>query len=539
MKKIDKSYLILGVFILAGLGYRFFLKPKKVEIPKFGNYLSCIGTPYDLKIKLKSEFILAEKALPESEKDLQWLFFSAAYYQNLYAFSNILDHNPNATLKWSSFSDKLPEIKIISDEKIDYPFDIEFESDIKHTGFPPEAGAYVAKLLPFGKIFKGEPARKVTYEMTSDLLTCFTENKIESFEKLKIFQPLDPYTAYFIVPKTQRLKLANPIRFAEGIFNPCMNTGGITSGGFEPFGFWNFWLPEARGHSADKQPFDCSLFYQVGKNILMPKVTVEENLPRQASYLNFKHFENLNRPIKMSILVGGQESKIFVKLDKDDVQKYVDLYLSDISLQDARKQLPLKYDAHFSKILILLFKAKNHMDIYSKELTSDELSVNITLRGKLKLSKKDIQIHISLSPNNPAYPGAEHFSENVYTDFLTHDIVVYEGHSSTGNAFAKGFEKIKANNADKQDKSINYQIVGIYSCSSTFYYDPKSFPGIENPKFKRDIVRTAGAYLDGSGNGSLAMIASLDQYLYNESYVPFAYWAKNFKSDNFYILSNH
>ena len=539
MKKIDKSYLILGVLILAGLGYRFFLKPKKVEMPKYGNYLSCIGHPYDLKIKFKSELVLAEKALPESDKDRQWLYFSAAYYQNLFAFSNILDHNPTSKLKWSSFVNTLPKIKVLSDEKIEYPFDVEFETDTKNSGFPPEADAYVAKLLTTGKIAKGEPARKITYEMESDLLTCFTENTPSSFKDLKIFQPIDPYMAYFMVPKTHRMRLENPIRFAGGVFNPCMNPGGINASGFEAFGFWNFWLPEAKGHSADKQPFDCTLFYQVGKNILMPKVSIEENMPKAASYLNFNHFENINRPIKMSILVGGQESKIFQKLDKEEVKKYVDLYLSDIDLQSARSQLPQKYDAHFAKVLILLFKTRNHMEIFSKELTSDELSVNIKLKGKLKLSKKDIQLDISLSPNNPKYEGADIFAKNFYNDFLNHDIVVYEGHALTGDVFSEGLKLLKDDGYKNQDKSIQYQILGIYSCSSMFYYNPEKLPKIESTGFKRDVVRTAGAYLDGSGNGSLALIASLDQYLYNESYVPFAYWAKNFKSDNFYILTNH
>lgn len=539
MKKIDKSYLFLGVLILAGLGYRFYFKPKKVEMPKYGNYLSCIGTPFDLKVKFKSEVYLLEKAMPENEQQKKWLYFSAAVYQNLYAFSNILQHNPSAPLKWSSFVNTLPKVNVLSDEKAEYPHDVEFETDPKISGFPPEADAYIRKLMPFGKVSKGEPARKVTYELESDLLTCFTEPNYNSFKDLKIYQPIDPYLSYFAVPKAQRMKLKNPVRFAEGVFNPCMDPGGITASGFQPFGFWNFWIPEAKGHSADKEPFDCSLFYQVGKNLLMPKVTVEENTPKAATYLNFKHFEGINRPIKMSILVGGQESKIFQKLDKDEVNKFVDLYLSDIDLQSARKELPKKYDAHFAKILILLFKSKNHMEIFSKEVNSNELSVDITLRGKLKLSKKDIELHISLAPNNPEYDGADIFAKQFVNQFMKSDVVVYEGHAATGNVFADGLKILKEQNYANQDKSIQYQIFGIYSCSSMFYYNPSEFPKIDNPGFKRDVVRTAGAYLDGSGNGSLALIASLDQYLYNESYVPFAYWAKNFKSDNFYILTNH
>lgn len=539
MKKIDKSYLFIGLLFVGVLGWKFFLKPKKVEMPKYGNYLSCIGYPFDLKIKVKSSVYLAKKGMPENEQHKQGLYFGASVYQNFYAFGNLLDQNPNTPLKWSSFTTELPKIKVVSVEDATYPMDVEFEKVQDLEGMPPEGYDYLSKVLPHGHIKKGEPAVKVNYEMESDIQTCFLDNSPESFKSLKIFQPLDPYMAYFTVPISQRRLVKNPIRFAEGVFNPCMRTDGITSSGYNPFSFWLFWKPEAVGHGADKQPFDCSLFYQNGKTIQMAKVDIEENAPKKAEFFNFKHFENIQRPIKMSILVGGQESKIFQKLDPNDVKKFVELYLSDIDYQTVRNQLPQKYDAHFVKILILLWKVKNHMTIVSHEVRSDDLSVNVLLKGKLKLSKKDVELRISLSPNNPHYAGTDIFAKNFNDDFLTNDIVVYEGHAFAGGIFDEGLKLMKAQNFANMDKSIAYQIFAIYSCSSSFYYSEKSFPRIDNPAFKRDLVRTAGAYLDGSGNGSLALIASLDQYIYNESYVPFAFWAKNFKSDNFYILSNH
>jgi hypothetical protein len=539
MKKIDKSYLVIGVLFVLALGYKFLLKPKKVELPKYGNYLSCIGHPFDLKIKVKSSVYLAQKGMPDEEKQKQDLYFGASVYQNFYAFGNLLDQNPNSPLKWSSFTTELPKIKVVSVEETTYPFNVEFEKTQDLVSMPPEGTRYLTKILPYGSIAKGEKAVKVNYEMESNIQTCFMENSPESFKQLKVFQPLDPYMNYFVVPISQRRLIKNPIRHAEGVYNPCMRPDGITASGYNPFSMWLFWKPEASGHGADKQPFDCSLYYQEGKTIQMAKVDIEENVPRKAEFFNFKHFENMNRPIKMSVLVGGQESKIFTKLDKADVNKFVDLYLSGIDYQTVRNELPQKYDAHFVKILILLWKVRSHMEIFSREVTSDDLSVNILLRGKLKLSKKDVELRISLSPNSPLYAGNEIFAKNFNNDFLTNDIVVYEGHAYAGGIFDEGLKLLKQQNYANQDKTIGYQIFAIYSCSSSFYYEAKQFPKIENANFKRDIVRTAGSYLDSSGNGSLALIASLDQYLYNEAYVPFAYWAKNFKSDNFYILSNH
>ena len=121
MKKIDKSYLFIGVILIAGLGYRFFLKPKKMEMPKYGNYLSCIGYPFDLKVKVKSSVYLAKKGMPEKEEHKQGLYFGASVYQNFYAFGNLLDQNPNTALKWSSFTTELPKIKVVSVEDTTYP----------------------------------------------------------------------------------------------------------------------------------------------------------------------------------------------------------------------------------------------------------------------------------------------------------------------------------------------------------------------------------------------------------------------------------
>lgn len=535
-----KSYILPGIILLSIVAYRIYLKSRPVEIPKYGNYLSCIGHAYDLDVKLKGEVYLPASALPESDQEKIDLYREAAFYQNLYAFTNILEHNPSSTLKWITFGTKMPKIDILGTEKIVYPQDIEFESNAEISGFPPVAENYLKRLMPLEKVSKGEPAVKVNYELESELLTCFTEPNPKVFSSLKIFHPYDPYLAYFYVPKSHRMKVVNPVRLnAEGIYNPCLNPDGVTSSGFNPFGFWYFWRPDAKGHSKDKVPFDCSLFYQEGKNLKLVQVEVQESAPEKAQYFDFKKFEELKRPVKVSLLIGAIEGAVFPKLNPDDVKKFVDLYLSDISLHDARKQLPAEYDSHFSKVLVLLYKLRNHLDIYNKEVNAGDLYADIILRGKLKLSKKDIELKISLSPNDPRYEGSDHFSSNFANDFLTNDIVIYEGHATVGTIFNDGLKKLKEQNLSKQDKSIAYQIFAIYSCSSTFYYHPSRFPKVENPEFRRDVVRTAGAYFDAGGNGSLGLIASLDQYLYNESYVPFAYWAKNYKSDNFYILSNH
>lgn len=538
MKNI-KAWLLPGCLILAAIAFKVYRSTRTIEIPKYGNYLSCVGHAYDLDIKLKGEVIVLNKALPENAAEKEALFKHAAFFQNLYAFTNLLEHNPNSPLKWVSFGSKKSLVTITKTESVDYPLNLEFNNKTPITGFPPMAENYLKKLMPTGSTSKGEPATKVSYEMESKLLTCFTEETPQSLSKLNIFHPIDPYLAYYYVPPSHHLKIVNSDRAAaEDVVNPCLNPGGITSSGFNPYGYWYFWRPEAQGRSFDQTPFDCSLFYKEGVNLKRVSVNFQEAPPEKATYFDFKKFDNLQRPIKFTFLVGGIEGSNFTKLNTQEVKKFVDLYLSDISLQQARSQLPAKYDTHFSKVLAILYKIKNHMEIFNHEVRSDELYADVFLKGKLKLSKKDIELKISLSPNDPRYSSADHFADTFAKDFLTSDIVIYEGHATTGMIFDQGLEKLHSQSPKIQDNSIAYQIFAIYSCSSSFYYHPERFPKVENPNFRRDVVRTAGAYADGGGNGSLGLLASLDQYLYNESYVPFAYWAKNYKSDNFYILTN-
>src|SRR5690606_28553102 len=123
----------------------------------------------------------------------------------------------------------------------------------------------------------------------------------------------------------------------------------------------------------------------------------------------------------------------------------------------------------------LLYKLRNQIQIISKEVQSDDLYVNVILRGKLKLSKKDIELKMSLSPNDPKYQGADIFASNFANDFLTNDIVIYEGHATTGTIFEDGLKKLKEQNFQPQRNDIAYQIFAIYSCSSTFYYHPSRF----------------------------------------------------------------
>lgn len=535
-----KNIIYIGVIaITCLLGVRYFKKPAPVVLPKY-EHLSCIGNTFDLKVKFQSSVYLLEKALPSDEETLNILYYATIHYQNLYPFTNIPDINLNGPIKWNSLGSD-PKIKILSIEDAPYPISAEFEKDTDIIGFTPEQTMYLQNLFTFGEVTKDEAAKKIIYEYENDLKLCLTVNSLDVIKDQKFPQPADPYLAYFSVPIVQRREITNSISKITDVVNPCISEGAISREKIATLGYWYHWRPYIQGADSKNVSFDCSLFYQEGKGLNSLNLTWLENPPVKVTNPDFEKFKNLERPIYASVHFGAANSTVFPPFDEAEVKKYVNLYLSEISLQDASDQLPArnkKFDLAFSKITLLLWSVKNHMNLINTKVEVDKYHVVITLQGKLKLSKKDLELKLSLSRNHPGKEGSDYFASSFANDLLSKDILIYDGHAAYGGIFEGAFRNIQNDLATKNDE-LKYQLLALYSCSSAYYFDSKRFSKATNPEFKRDLIQTGGGYQDVTSNSILAVLSSIDGYLYNKKYVPFAFWANSYKSDNFYILSNH
>lgn len=531
--------LVLGAGLL--FAKRYFTKKTIVELPKYGTYLSCHGHPFDLRVKFQSEAYLLKEALPKSEQSQNFLYHQVAYYQQMYSFTNMHDYNQGTKLKWSSLSDAEPKIKVLNVEEASYPYDSEIPSDVDVIAFPPDATVYLNNLKTLGKTVKGAPAKKVTYEYENDLFMCFTE-KNSDFQGMKVVHPLDPYTAYFVIPVAERKTITNKSRNTTHTVNPCMNPFSMPPTGQNPFFLWYSWRPFAEGHDSNHTAFNCNQYYKEGETIKRVDLAFTENTPKNIQSLDFAKFRELERPLKVAIFLGSQESLTYKKLNKEDAERYVKRFVSGIDAMTAKKELPVnenKYDPKFSTTLWLTRNIAEQMDLKSVPLDIGESHALINLKGKLKLSKRDIDLKIFFSQTNPKYPGAEEFGKAFADEFLKSDVVIYEGHVNSGNVFVDSLAKHKDEMKQNQNKEIAYQIFALYSCTANFYFRPDSFPSIDHPGFRRDFIRTGGDFTDSTANSSLALIGQLDSYFYNQNAVAFAYWSKMAKSDNFYILSNH
>ena len=536
---MKNSFLYLSVVaILSVVGWKYFKNSKPdITQQKYGSYLSCLGTPYDLRAKVQGYLILPKKALPESEEAKQALFRQAIVYQNLFTFTNIKDNNPQVPISSSNLSMENFNTEILNIEDATYPIFAEFEADYEIAGFPPEASRYLERLLPLGKIEKGEPAVKISYIFEANEYLCLNSKNASDVNAIKHIQPVDPYLAYFYVPKMQRRPISHPHRELTYHINPCLNPGYIDDGGVSPFGLWYYWRPFIEGHDKDKQSFDCNLFYREGVTVNTVPVTFTENTPKATVSLDLEKFDISDRPIKTSLFLGAYRNKNFQPFVVEDVERLIHLYTSSIELKEATDNLPYKkYDPALSSLLIVTWKIGKHLDIIKKEIEVKENYVKLILKGKLKLSKKDLELGIYLSPSSEKSPGYENFSRFAAENFLTSDIFIYEGHSADGTVFNGAFQELK--NKTNSSK-LKYQILGLFSCSSDLNYNAKAFPRVESPDFKRDIIQTASSYNDFEANVFIGLMGSLDSYLYNQRYVPFGNWAQAFKSDNMYILTNN
>ncbi len=537
-----KNYLIsaLALLSLVVLWKKYSSRTHSAQLSPRNSYLSCQGKTFDVSAAFESEIYLLKSSLPEDEEALKNLLHSSIIYQNQYTFLNSVKINNGSDLKFLT-PGRAPEIVITKQEDAPYPFQAEHETDLPIYNFSPEQNTYIKSILAPGKTSKGEPALKVSYTYKNRLIGCITRSKDPStLSTLNFFMPLDPYLAYFAVPIIQRRPLIHPALQFEAMANPCLERDTLSSDGVDPFAYWYHWNPRLSGHDKNKTSFDCSLYYNEGTTIKTVKINFQENTPKTANFPDFAQFKDLDRPIRISVLMSANDNYRPVDFDQAEVSELVTKFLSDISVKEAQAQLPInngsKYDKNLSKVLMFLGTLKNQIQIFDQKVLTNGPAMEVLLKTKLKLSKKDLEIKITLS-HNGVKQGENFFAEHFAKDLLSRDIVVYEGHAGLGSTFAAPLELLKGQ-GQSFDKTVKYQILALHSCFASLYFNKEQFPAPSGPEFHRSFITTGGDFKDIMANGSIALISNLDTYLYNESYVPFGEWAKNFQSDNLYILSS-
>jgi hypothetical protein len=530
-----KGILLVSAFVLSVFVARSLVSPKKTAIPKF-NYLSCHGEVEELNVNYRGEFFLVKRALPTPHSDA-WLWASA-WRNNVYAFENHTYYSPSLA---KSVATGYTDVKILGTEDAAYPQDVKISSEVTKYVYPHDDTDYIKKLFQLSSVKKGEPALKVTYEVNQTLYTCHGQGAKFRPEDLKFYIPNDPYLAVDFYPESEKRLLYFPLEKSFAKATPCYVTDMMRSKKkLNALSFGYGWKPFVEGHGADKKSFSCPSYYRVGENITLISPVITRKDPAKVSSLDFSRFDDLNRPIKASVFFGAADNYDFSKFDPEDAKSYVEKFLSDISVSEARKNLPFlqgKYDRTFSRLLIFLKNMRGHITTHSYDVMATPEVVQIKFQGKFKLSKKDIEVFILFSPNLPENSSYELFEYSFASKFLSSDIIIYDGHNAGGRSLEKGLELAQRT----LEKSSGppppaYQIFGVLACSANGVYNIERIPKVKG--MERDIVYGLSGYSDSAANGALSFIVAADQYLYNQRVPHFGNWATYFKTDNHYLLVN-
>lgn len=534
LRLISLTLVLLAVILSAR---KLIIKKNQISAPKFGSYLSCQGHPYDLKVRFKSFVYLVKGALPKEEDKIKKLTYGASYYQNLYSFMNASEFQSASIIKWIDLTNAEPKISIFKKEEVPYPFDISMDEIKDISGFPLVSKEYIEKLIEIKTIKKGTPAIKVSYEYEGNIYTCLNEDKVSSLKTFSFYQPTDPFVSYFMVPKEERVILKNSARNTQALVNPCINTQGITNNSFQPLGLWYFWKPF---HKAGED-LDCSKYYRVGDTISEIKPAIEENVPKKVTDLDFSKFDFKDRPITMSILLGANENYQFLPIKTEKFKFLLNSFLSRMSDENIVIEINKHrndFDGRVFSLLFFLKSLKEHFEIKKIEHDISDYSLQLTIKGQLHYSRKDIELNISLQPNHPDSPGKAQFDEFFSKSFLNSDIFTYLGHVNGGRIFKSALEEQKLNIIQNQRRDLSYQIFGLFSCSSGYFFNFNDFPKPDSLNFERDIIMSASSFTDFGLPPILALIAQIDGYFYNQTTIPFFTWSKFANSDNFFVLYN-
>ena len=302
-------------------------------------------------------------------------------------------------------------------------------------------------------------------------------------------------------------------------------------------GYWYFWRP----FRSIGQSFDCKKYYSPGISLNKIKVQYEENKPKEVVDLNFSKFDFKDRPIKFTVLLVANENLNFIPIQKEKFKDLLGTFSNDLTDEKAFSEIKNNKNTFDHRVLSFLFFYRNlnkHLLIKNIQTDIEEYSFHIKIKGQLKFSRKDLEINIAMAPNHPDSKGKEKFDQFFSESFLNSDIFTYLGHVNGGRVFQTVLNDKKEEILKNQNRDIKYQIFGLFSCSSGYFFNYKDFPKPSGEAFHRDILMSASSFRDFGLPPILALIAQIDGEFYNKTSIPFINWSDFSNSDNFFVLYN-
>lgn len=396
-------------------------------------------------------------------------------------FDGYVDHSGFDKFRIVPHSVKNFEIKKVTQVK--YPAKIYLDS-------VPLDENYYPKRIQNKWYNSGDEAIKISYTAKLKVTRCLN-TKTSQDGNFDIILPVDPYLAYWYVPKEKRVEIKLSSKY-NMISTPCASP--IMAELIFPNMYWNVWKPRAK-----RKDFDCAKLLKEGEHIITAKAkfTPIEVKPQP---LEFSHLKNKGK-IKVSLING-----LVFPIDTKENLERARILLANINSINKIQQKDLKEQdigtlATFT-ILNLFKELTNDLSWLVEDRQDHFIFKGV---GRLKYSNKDFEISIYLGPSVEYQKGRKHWS------FLANaleesDFIFYSGHSGMGTAFS--LENLKKNIDDFSFiETPKNQFIAILSCSSISYF------GDDFIKARRKESKRTDFLLTGFDNHAYRVTPAMIQYV--------------------------
>lgn len=518
------------------------VSPLPSSSSKTSNF-SCIGKVKNVEVQYEASYIILESAIPRnSDGSRNDLYFNNVFYYGSMFLPFSFDFiNESSGAKYMSLYPDTATWKDIEVSDATYPYDVNqitvLDEDLRF--FPKTMIDYYKNFQNTGAK-KGDKAVAIKAKVSLKAFFCMDGSAPPlNSDQIKFYMPIDPQTAFEVIPKNEWREISHARNGKKFVSNPCIDPEGVavseTRSHMYNNLFYYFWHPTHKGMDTANKPFDCSDWYKEGVHYQVLKVNVFDNEEIKSKKLPFKEIVAPKKPVDIMIALGFTKNphiKINAEWFKSVFNKIFTAQKKEFDQLLPRFDEESTQDLSIDKLMILLWRLKDQLLIEKNDLVVDGDIIQIKISGKFKLSKLPINLTLFLGTIKNDMPRFNETRVAFANGMIGSDIFIYNGHASFGESLSPNTLDLKTMVDNYKGEVPKNQIIALFSCQAFFSYEPGKFsalPSIET----RGWIHSLGNYKEISSNGTLGVLASLDQAALNGNYVAFDKWTKVFANDNF------
>ncbi len=523
-------------------------KNEQIEIPSKSvnsqtSNFSCIGKVKNVEVQYDASYVVLESAIPRnadgSRNDLY--FNNVFYYGSMFLPFSFDFINESSGAKYMSLYPETATWKDIQVSETTYPYDVKQmtikDEDLRF--FPKPMIDYYKNIEKTGAK-KGDKAVSIKAKVSLRAFFCMDGSAPPlNSDQIKFYMPVDPQTAFEVIPKNEWIEIAHARNGKKSTSNPCIDPEGVINGETRSHMFNNlfyyFWHPTLKGVDTKGRPFDCSTWYKEGVSYQSLKVNIFDYEDENIKKLPFNDIVSEKKAVDITIALGFTKNphiNINAEWFKSVFDNIFTAQKKDFDLLLPRFDTAQEQDLSIDKLMILLWRLKDQFIIDKKDLIVDEDIIKIKIDGKFKVSKLPVKLTLFLGTIKRDMPRFDETRTAFANGLIGSDIFIYNGHASFGESLSPDTLNLETMVQNYKGEVPKNQIIALFSCQAFFSYEPKKFSALPTIG-KRGWIHSLGNYKEISSNGTLGVLASLDQAALNGEFVPFEKWTKTFSNDNF------